>query len=105
MIVTLLIIGWLIGAFATVCSIWVLRRLLRFDDVWDALDRDLAEYQRYLVDQTSRGIMTDHPEVREFHKRTTGVRDAMASHRASIASVRGKGEGWASISDETSTRA
>lgn len=104
MIILLFIVCVLLLVVAVIVVVSLAKRLLQFDALWDRVDKDLTEYQSYLVDRTSRGILTDHPEVREFHQTTTRVRDAMAAHRDSIISVRGKGAGWASTSAETSTQ-
>lgn len=81
-----------------------LRKLLKFDSIWDKLDKDLSDYQNFLTETTTRGILTDHPEIREFHKRTTRVRDEMIVYRAVISSARGKGGQWVNTSEETSTQ-
>lgn len=102
--ISLAVFFFITSASSIVITYIALKKLLKFDSIWNLLDKDLAEYQKFLIDTTSRGILTDSPEIREFHKRTTRVRDEMVIYRAVISSARGRGGGWVSTSEETSTQ-
>ena len=66
-----------------------LKRLLAFDSIWDDIDVVLTNYIKFMEDKTSRGIMSNHPEIMEFHQKTVEVKETMKVHGKTVRNQRG----------------
>ena len=63
-ILFLLLVGAGIAGFVLV------KRLFQYDGLLQTISEGLDDYRNFLKRKTSRGILEDHPEIREFHERT-----------------------------------
>lgn len=66
LVVILLIL--LVGAL--VAGGILVKRLFQYDGLVQTISEGLDDYRNFLKKKTSRGILEDHPEIREFHERT-----------------------------------
>lgn len=86
MLIILILIFWIL---TSIILIVVINKLLAFDSVWDQIDETMTNYVLFLEEKTKGGLLSNHPEVLEFHKKTVEIREKMKSLGQTVRIVRG----------------
>lgn len=87
-----LFLSIVLNVVAIVLLVRAARRLLQFDDIWQAIIPELEDYSIDLKGMSSGDILIDHPEIEMFHKRNVRALQSLESILDSVKSVRPKRE-------------